>query len=1028
MPYKLGGNKLIRKVLICMVILLLLQPAYAQEVNLGRSVESSPVFADVDNEPGNGLEIILGSSEGYISEIYSNGSIKIFSNPRIGSYTGWRLDYQYTDRLAGYSSVAVADITGDSEEEILIGGQAGGTMSSENEGFIWAYNLSKIASRPYDKQLWTYSTVKTSVYSSPSVGDIDGDGDYEVLIGSFDSTIYAFEGNGALKWSKALGGSEISTPALGDLDGSGTPEIVVGSSDGKIYVLKGDGSDFISPLQTGGLYSTSPALADLDSDGALEIISASKDGKIFAWHGNGTAVKGWPAQAGPISRVMSPSVGDLDADGDLEVVVLTGKNVLYAFHGNGTSMPGFPISHYENIGFTSPSLADLDGDGTLEIILGASFRNATLEYGKIYAWHINGSTVSGFPRSMARWIKSSPGISDIDIDGKNELVVVEDNGKVSIWEMGNKSWNNGWPTLHYNERNTRMYDAPTVAISSPVDGSIFLEGTTIPFNSIANDVDGSIADYEWTSDLDGPLGNSSNFEKTLSTGTHIISLTVIDSDGKVAKANIKISVVSNLPPTASINSPEDGSVFTNGSSITLSGSGADSDGSIVAYRWVSDKDGDLSTNSSFSISSLSLGLHSIILTVTDDKGAQGSAQVNILINDPPTASIDSPFSGSVFNPGDLISFVGSGTDSDGTIISQSWESSLNGSISSEVAFETSSLSIGSHVITFTVTDNHDASVSAHITIRVNSPPTADITSPDRGVFNPGEVVFDGIGTDVDGNIILYEWDFEGDGNFDYSSPTTALASRLYSIPRSYTAIFRVTDNDDASAVDSYEFRINAPPSANILSPADGDVYFQRNITTFEAEGSDTDGNIVSYQWTSSIDGPINSSQTFSSSDLSVGVHTISLTVTDNDGGAASDQVTINQTGYSLIWRNPSPGEEFKAGSTIPVRFAVYENGRFVADETVVVRIYDTGGTEVFTSTYNMEGLGPESSSVRIDVEGEQYITNYHIPKDAMGTYTIKVEFESNRPNTEYNNSYKVPTTISAVLKKIENAIRRALKR
>ncbi len=95
---------------------------------------------------------------------------------------------------------------------------------------------------------------------------------------------------------------------------------------------------------------------------------------------------------------------------------------------------------------------------------------------------------------------------------------------------------------------------------------------------------------------------------------------------------------------------------------------------------------------------------------------------------------------------------------------------------------------------------------------------------------------------------------------------------------------------------------------------------------------------------------------------------------------------------------------------------------------MVVRIYDTGGTEVFTSTYNMEGLGPESSSVRIDVEGEQYITNYHIPKDAMGTYTIKVEFESNRPNTEYNNSYKVPTTISAVLKKIENAIRRALKR
>ena len=73
--------------------------------------------------------------------------------------------------------------------------------------------------------------------------------------------------------------------------------------------------------------------------------------------------------------------------------------------------------------------------------------------------------------------------------------------------------------------------------------------------------------------------------------------------------------------------------------------------------------------------------------------------------DPPIASIDSAGSGSV-NKGESVSFSGSGKINSGSIESYSWRSSLDGDLSSDSSFTTSSLSKGEHTIYFKVKDNN----------------------------------------------------------------------------------------------------------------------------------------------------------------------------------------------------------------------------------------------------------------------------------------------------------------------------------
>ena len=121
---------------------------------------------------------------------------------------------------------------------------------------------------------------------------------------------------------------------------------------------------------------------------------------------------------------------------------------------------------------------------------------------------------------------------------------------------------------------------------------------------------------------------------------------------------------------------------------------------------------------------------------SDDNPAQ------TVSNQAPEANIES-VSHSEARKGEKVSFKGSGTDPDGTVVGYSWRSSMDGILSNSASFDTTKLSVGKHIIYFQVIDNKGArsqEASTKVVIGAAFPSAAiskaaiDWESPDRVVF------------------------------------------------------------------------------------------------------------------------------------------------------------------------------------------------------------------------------------------------------------------------------------------------------
>ena len=169
------------------------------------------------------------------------------------------------------------------------------------------------------------------------------------------------------------------------------------------------------------------------------------------------------------------------------------------------------------------------------------------------------------------------------------------------------------------------------------------------------------------------------------------------------------------------------------------------------------------------------------------------------------------------------------------------------------------------------------------------------------------VYFDGstFSSDPDGAIVNYEWDFDGDGTYDWDNAATGATTHIYTIAGIYTAQLRVTDNDGMADTDTVVVTVNAsaaPLTVSIDSPSDEDIFGKGDSITFDGLAT---GGVTPYiyLWASSIDGNIGNLQTFNKNDLSNGDHIITLTVTDSASATAVASIDIHIPPDSFDWRN-----------------------------------------------------------------------------------------------------------------------------
>jgi subtilisin family serine protease len=478
--------------------------------------------------------------------------------------------------------VTVADIDADGVQEICAGAYDGKLYCWNADGSVqpgFPVETDKGLTRDQYTGTLKVNLRGEALLAPPAVHDLDGDAKLELAAGAFDQKMYVWRSDGTrmAPWPKEIfdasqtGGVNqtrpaeiISQPLIGDIDDDGDLELVFGTNEdystpnvggqggsGRVYAYEVDGtlvpgwpvapeslSPSAVPLVADGA-GTSPAGADIDGDGTIEIVMGVLLGDAIAYRHDGTEfgrMQGAMAATGPggDGEEATPEGGfgkasdspvhyyvglgafaDVDNDTLVDYLVPTigtGIAGLALASGvptpfdhylsvwtaqTGAHKPGWPRVMEDWQFFTGPTVADIDGtiDGLPEILAasGGFFVHA-------FKPLTPGVEAVGFPKNVGQWVVMSPSVGDIDNDGKLEVVVATRFGDIHVWDVdGNACGDRQWRKAGHDEWNTGVFGTDTLRPARIDDLTLSLAGASL--------------DLAWTAvGDDGECGTATSYD------------------------------------------------------------------------------------------------------------------------------------------------------------------------------------------------------------------------------------------------------------------------------------------------------------------------------------------------------------------------------------------------------------------------------------------------------------------------------------------------------------------------------------
>jgi hypothetical protein len=330
------------------------------------------------------------------------------------------------------SAVVPVDVDGDGDLDVVYGGMDVDTQGTFDSVVQWAENLSGTGSNWAIHGLLVHGY---TTYVSLAVGDLDGDGDRDIVAGYANGYLTWVENDGAPPWPihtiPYVFGAVSAVGSVADLDTDGDLDILAGFAGRSFWFENAAGNASVWTRRTVEENNNDAGLAflaaDLDDDGDPDYAFGTWQLNRVQWFRNDSIHRS--ACFAPAAAISTASPGavavaaaDVDGDGAPDVVATSGGDDAVRWHenaaGNGSSWLPHTVTTATSLPF-SVTAADVDGDGDMDLLSADAEDDAV-------AWYENlgGAGLSWTARTIATLITSARAVSaaDVDSDGDTDVV------------------------------------------------------------------------------------------------------------------------------------------------------------------------------------------------------------------------------------------------------------------------------------------------------------------------------------------------------------------------------------------------------------------------------------------------------------------------------------------------------------------------------------------------------------------------------------------------------------------------------
>jgi hypothetical protein len=419
---------------------------------VGTDMDRTEALALGDMDGDGDLDVVAGNSA-EVNKLYLNNSTLSPFDKAVGIEIGMETATDYTQTLA------IGDVDGDGDLDVV----TGNFYQQPNRLY-----LNNGTATPFNGVTGTEIGLDTDYTQAIALGDVDGDGDLDVVAGNASEVNKLYLNNGTTTPFNGVNGTEIGLDtndtwaiALGDLDGDGDLDLVAGNSGypwetNKLYLNNGTSTPFSGVTGTAIGADTDPtaaiALGDVDGDGDLDVVVGNGVGyywenKLYLNNGTSTPFNGVSSTDIGVSiagATKSIILGDMDGDGDLDVV--TGDNICRLYLNNGTSAPFNGITAI-NIGTDAHfargvAIGDVDSDGDLDVVAGHN--------GYINRVYLNNGTSSPFEGVIGNDLGT-------DADGTTHTIALGDMDGDGDLDAVSGNWAGQTNKLYINDRAATVF-------------------------------------------------------------------------------------------------------------------------------------------------------------------------------------------------------------------------------------------------------------------------------------------------------------------------------------------------------------------------------------------------------------------------------------------------------------------------------------------------------------------------------------------------------------------------------------------